>query len=478
MATYVSLTIASALTILALTAHYLFPNNSALASTPWRLNRVATNHQIEGYVNKASFKPGDKIDFHISCDSGSFKADIFRMGWYYGQGAKLVNSLTNTGCQERSIPPASPATGLVSPEWPVTFSVSIPGKWQSGVYLARLTGADDFQNYIPFVIRARSPSSPYLFVDAINTEAAYNHWGGNSLYTGKTPDLMISRAVEVSLNRPILRDGHYGSIDGSGDFLRWEYPMIQFLEKYGYPCDYLTDVDIHEHPDILQKYKTVIIPGHNEYWSRPMLDGFKTAVKKGVNLAIFAANTGYRPIRYLPDPSTGQPNRIIVNYKSATLDPENGNKSGITVTAHSWSAEPLNQPISALQGIGYRNESYDHGKYRSSLVVNDDKSWILNGTHLSNGEKISGIVGYEYDRYAPHAPHPDNVKLIFHSPVKDTDGLADYADASYYKLPGGGAVFDAGTIDWTTGLDVHGRYFSPKLVKITRNILDDIGRAP
>lgn len=448
-----------------------------VSASNWRLDKIAVNHQIEGYVTEPSYTTGDRVDFHVSCKSGAFKADLYRMGWYGGSGAGLMGSTGYLRCKEMPVPTPANKTGLVSPNWPSTFKFQTSKQWMSGMYLAKLTGADGFQNYVPFVISAPHPRNPYLFVHSLNTEDAYNRWGGNSLYSGYTPILKIHRAVEVSFNRPLVQES--GSNDGSGDFLKWEYPMVKFLDKYGYRCDYLTDVDIHEHPAVLKKYKTIIIAGHDEYWSKQMLDGYESAIKKGVNMAVFGANIAFRPIRFLPDPTTGTPDRVIVSYKDAGLDPEQTNPTNGTVTALSWREKPLFRPESELLGNSYRNELYKDGAGSAALIVNDDKSWVFKGTGLINGSEIPGVIGYEYDQYRPDFPRPSKVDILFHSYLINNEGRPDFADSTYYKMPhGGGGVFDAGTIDWSTGLNEESHYYNPKLVTITLNILYNIGRMP
>ena len=443
-------------------------------SPSWKLKKIAVNHQIEGYVSAASIAPGDTINFHISCTAQSFTTEIFRMGWYGDGGAMYLSSIDNHSCRAGSIPAPNKSTGLINLTWPSTFRLHIPVTWRPGIYLAKLTSSDGFQNYVPFTIRSPQPKAPYLFVHSINTDLAYNLWGGNSLYHGSTPDLKLNRAVKVSLNRPFLMPG--GGYDGSGNFLQWEYPMIRFLEKNGYQVDYATDIDIHEHPNLLLKYKAALITGHDEYWSRQMMEGYKNAVTHGVNLAIFAANTAYRPVRFEPDPTTGEPDRVMVNYKSADLDPFTKTNPKESTPA-GWKSYPLSEPESLLLGNSYGGEVKNGfaSRFGADLVVSDDSSWIFQGSGLKKGDKISGLVGYEYDKHIMNTLYPSGVDIVFHSPFINLVGSPDFADGTYYKLPNGGQVFDAGTMEWSWGLDPSKSNYSSQLVKVTENILNRFG---
>lgn len=463
---------------------YLYRSVTAPGSYPssfpysgWALKKTADNHQIEGFSSLASVAPGQTIKFRISCSAKLFSVSIYRMGWYGGSGSFYVANLGSRLCKKFDIPAPNKSTGLVNAGWPASANLNIPKNWSSGMYLAKLTDNDGYQNYIPFTVRTVRPHSKYLFVHSINTDNAYNQWGSNSLYTGSTPGLNLPRAVKASLNRPFLMPNK--GDDGSGDFLIWEYPMIRFLEKNGYQIDYATDLDIHEHPDLLLKYKAVIITGHDEYWSRQMLDGYKKALAQGVNLAVFAANTAFRPVRFEPDPLTGVPDRIMVNYKSDTLDPFTQTDPQDSTPA-AWQSPPLNEPESELLGNSYGGEIKGGASATAgeSLVVNDDSSWVFKGSGLKKDDSIPGLIGYEFDEINNKYPQPPNVDKLFHSPFINNADKADFSDSTYYRLAGGGQVFDAGTMEWSWGLDPTKPTYSPALVKVTENILNRFGNGP
>lgn len=449
----------------------VFPKS--VPSADWQLNKIASSHQVEGYASLASVQPGSSINLQISCSSKTFTTDVYRMGWYGGVGAQHMTFIDSRACTKDSVPSPDPATGLLDLNWPTSLRLHIPTSWQAGIYLAKLTNSDGYQNYIPFTVRSAGPQSNYLFVHALNTDLAYNLWGGNSLYKGFTPALSINRAVKASLNRPfVMPDDGY---DGSGNFLTWEYPMVKFLEQYNYKVDYATDIDIQKNPGLLLKYKAVIITGHNEYWSKQMFDGYQAAVNQGVSLAVFGANTAFRPVRFEPDPKTGIPDRIMVNYKSAELDPYTKTHPQYSTPA-AWRLPPLNRPESKLLGLAYEGETTDNARASGDLTVSDASNWIFKGSGLKNGDKISGLVGYEYDRFNASLPAPPNLDIVFHSPLSNIKNQPDFADAAYYYAQSGAQVFNAGTVEWSWGLDPVKPTYSPQLVKITQNILNRFGQ--
>src|SRR5262249_17591756 len=153
-------------------------------------------------------------------------------------------------------------------------TLAVPTTWTDGVYLAVLSNASGFQNYVPFVVRNDARAAGLLYQQPVNTYQAYNSWGGKSLYTfnssGGTP------TYKVSFDRP------YNG-DGSGDYFGWEVYLVQWLEQSGYDVTYNTDLDAELNAARPRSVKGVIIPGHSEYWTKAMYDGAQAARDAGVS---------------------------------------------------------------------------------------------------------------------------------------------------------------------------------------------------
>lgn len=415
------------------------PSPVPLATDGWLLS--APGYETVGYASATSAAPGDEVSLYVSSGAASWWADVYRMGWYGGLGAGLVESLpAQAGRNQGGHTPIDPATGLIRAAWQPSLQLQIGLNWPSGMYMVKLTDSGGQQSYIPLVVRGAG-RSPVLFVHSSLTDEAYNLWGGQSLYAGTTPTLHIGRAVKVSFDRPFNQDY------GAGDFFYWEYQMVRFLDRNGIEPDYVTDLDVHEHPDLLLKYKAVIITGHDEYWSQAMRDGYLRAVAAGVNLAVFAANTAYRPVRLEASPVG--PDRVIVAYKDAALDPEH--TTAVSFRAAGWDEQ-------SLLGVHYVGT----GNIRQlPWIVADAGSWVFQGTGLHDGDALRGLLGYEQDQYAPSAPHPAGVDVLTSSPVSTASGGVVRSNAALYVAPSGAVVFDTGSIQWSWGLD---SFKSPSLV--------------
>ena len=220
-----------------------------------------------------------------------------------------------------------------------------------------------------------------------------------------------------------------------------------------------------------QNHAGVLIVGHQEYWTKESRDHLEAAINQGVNLAVFAGDTMGWQVRY--EPSQNVQNRIIVCFKDASLDPLFGrDNSQITV----WpTMSPLNQPVQSL--LGSMSRGYFTGP-GYPWVVADASSWIYAGTNLHNGDRLPGLVGYEYDGVYQNYPVPEGLQIVAKSPVEGIGSPHDEADATLYVAQSGALVFNASTIQWSVGLDEYGSVtmglkpaVNPTVQKITDNIL-------
>lgn len=464
--------------------------NQSPGTTSWQLSKPAPYDAktfdfptIEGYAWTTSAQAGDELQFSVSTTSPSFSADIYRMGWYQGKGGRLMQSITAIQGHTFPLPSPDVSTGLIEANWPVAFTLKTNPGWISGMYMVKLTASHGEQAYIPFVLRSSRPAD-FAFIHTVNTDEGDNTWGGTSLLRNLTSTFRGSRAFKVSFDRPFAQD------TGAGLFFWYEYPMVRWLEQNGYDVSYLSDPDLQNNPASLQSYHALLIVGHSEYWSMQMRDALEAAVNKGVNLAVFAANTIYWQIRYEPR-SGGQsfPERVLVCYKGqGRQDPFYGKENAqVTVT---FRQAPLHSPEQAFLGVMYA--SYWQPKEGGfPWVVANAASWVFAGTGLKNGDRLPGLVGYEYDKIFSDYPIPQGLQILATSPIVDVNQNHDVSNATLYTAASGARVFDAGTIEWSWGLDSNSsieKYWSPgnksphpSLVnknaqKITANILQNFLR--
>ena len=102
---------------------------------------------IQGFSDPFSVRRGERIVFKIKTDSVDYHVDIFRVGWYWGSGARHVATLRPL--PDLHLPQVQPdcqrdgETLLYDcADWEISVEWEVPEEAVSGVYLARLTRLD------------------------------------------------------------------------------------------------------------------------------------------------------------------------------------------------------------------------------------------------------------------------------------------------------------------------------------------------
>lgn len=431
--------------------------NALPGSRDWQLTRVALQSvngvrgkYIEGYCSKQSVAAGDALDIFVSTDPPArYLIEIFRTGYYGGRGARLMTTLGPfDGIKQTDPTPGE--KNLHECRWTASATLKIPADWVSGVYLGRLTiiPKDEtqapWQSYVIFIVKDDRPAD-VLFQCSDNTWNAYNAWPSNySVYTH--PKGNQGPWADVSFDRPYGRYAQFNSVVndplsiGSGEFLPFEFPLSYFLEQHGYDVSYVSNSDLLT-PDRGLKCRSFISVGHDEYWDRRQYDSVVRMRDEGVSLLFLSGNSvcWVTPLRAGQD---GRPNRIMFrggpyggDYKYAVDRekdhgpfPERGPDEGYLMGSRN--VEPVN-------GGG-------------DWVCTKPEHWLFAGTGMRAGERIPGLIGWEY--------HGD--------PPKDIPGLEIVGEgtalvggvrpqrwtATIYPGPKGNFVFNASTIFWAQGL--------------------------
>ncbi|WP_051428177.1 N,N-dimethylformamidase beta subunit family domain-containing protein [Bacillus sp. J33] len=391
----------------------------------WEMKNWA-GYGLQGYSSKTSVLPNESITFYIN-SLQNYHIEFYRMGYYENKGAELKGTLTGRKAHIQHKPIKQ---DTLDANWDPSVTYSIPSGWESGVYLAKIVNQEKKASFIPFVVRDINPKADFMVLIATNTYQAYNNWGGKSLYGYNSTNK--EAAVKLSFNRP------YKNYWGAGEFFTYEYNLIRWLEKKGYNLTYITDTDLHEGILSSSDIKTLIIAGHDEYWSKQMRDHVEDS--QDVNLAMFNANIGYWQVRLENE------NRTLVGYKYRAAEDPFNKTDPVQVTTR-FRDDPVNRPEELLFGTMYRGIP----EKTMPLVVTNSKHWIYEGTSLKDGDKIVGIVGGEVDR----SDLTSGIEHIARSPVT-LYGKPSVADVIWYNKPDGRKVFSVGTFYWNYFLDPYG----------------------
>ncbi len=404
-----------------------------LPGTPnWQIDPLCRNPvQIVGWADAFSVRAGDSVGLHVSTVASYYLVAAVRLGWYGGVGGRIVWQSGQEPGVDQNPPSVELPSSMVSTDWPTSLTIST-SDWPPGVYLLRLWGSNKTNSYVPLVVSQASSVGKDVIVTSDLNDAAYNTWGGYSLYNGPTADPVA--ATKVSFDRP------QGLGCGAAQLLTNEYPLIQLAEQQGRDVNYISDIDLETNPQLVAGASSIFITGHDEYWTSQMRATLFSARDSGVNLAFLGANLLYRHVRLQPNGASA-PARTMVSYNTAaSSDPLYGINNPDVATL--WEADPVPRPSSELQGVQYNS----HPEL-ASLVVTDPKHFLFAGTGATEGTSIPFAVGYEFDSVNLSVPTPRPLEIVAHSPVF-VDGNWTYSDAAYYVAQSGAGVFSAGTIGW------------------------------
>lgn len=453
-------------------AAWVVAENKRPGTTAWRIPK-AHDGGIAGFADRTSAAVGDKVTIYVSTAAAGFRVEAFRMGYYDGDGARLV--WTSPLMPGRSQPtcPVARATNMVSCDnWSPSLRFTVTAAFVQGDYLLKLVGTGDQQSYVPLTITDPSSHATYLVKNDVFTWQAWNPYGGYDFYGGlgtcpadEYPP--CNRADVVSFDRPYA----YG--EGAADFLGNEYPLVRFAEEHGLDVTYVTDTDVELDPAILRAHTTVLSLGHDECWALDERIGAEAAERHGVNIVFFGASPVLRHVRMQASPLG--PAREEVDYRDSAEDPLDGRGNPLLVTGNTWATPPTDWSEVPFVGEGYSGYLLP-GAPAAPLVVVDASAWIYKGTGLRDGSEVPAVLVSDFDQVDPDL-HPADLQILAHSPIPPQDSQSSvsvpYSDMTYYTDPNGGGVFDTGTVAWIPDLSS-----SPVLQRMTGNLLALFGRGP
>ena len=475
-----------------------------LPGTPasvWDVSGVGDT-SIQGFATASSVNAGSRIDFKVKTDARAYTVNIYRLGWYQGNGARLVAAVNPSAPLPQTQPPCATSTATEIYDcggWGVSASWNVPATAVSGVYFADLVRNDtQGDSHIPFVVRNDGNTSDIVFQTSDQTWQAYNTYGGSSFYTGNAN----GRAYKLSYNRPYATRG----LAGGRDFLfSNEYPMIRYLEQNGYDTSYVAGLDVANDAALLSKHKTFMSVGHDEYWTAPQRRNVTVARDAGVNLAFMGGNDVYWKSRWEPSQDgTSTAGRTLVTYKDTwTKDNSYGSQGNYDPVepTPTWRDPRFGVldygygPENALIGTQFQANSVDMA---IKVSATEGKLRLWRDTSLATmaagatATLSDHTIGYEANEDVDNGYRPAGLIDLSTTTGTAQEYLTDYGSTvspqpfthhlTTYRAASGALVFSSGTIQWPWGLDSNhdgtATPADPRMRQATANMLADGGVLP
>ena len=424
-----------------------------MTMSSWNKFDIASPRGSILWLDQTSVSCGQTVGIHASshlvseAPLGKRTFEALRIGWYGGSGARLVWKSTAIKLKMQKTPIVKKAERMVETRWKTTLSFKVGKDWVPGFYLiASISPTGAMESIAPLIVRSPLASSKLVLVHSTLTWAAYNTYGGRSLYLGPGGSIVgrrLERSRIVSMDRPIEGSGAL-HLDRDG------ITLVQFLEKEGLNTDQISDVDLHQWPSITRNYNGIVFSGHPEYFTRRMFDTITADRNQGINLAFLGANSAYWQTRVAAS-RTGPFRRVIV-YRETTNDPITMSRE-VTVR---FQDPHVNTPPNLLTGT-LTNGVHVYGSVHSV----DIPAWLK----IPAKSSIKGISGdTEIDATVKTAAQPPNVHVLFTGKLEFVEmGPSQQEEVSklekipveqtvWFTTPSGSAVFDAGMTTWPCNL--------------------------
>ncbi len=413
---------------------------------------------IEGYCSRTSVRAGEDLDIFVSTNPPSeFTLEIYRMGYYGGAGARWVAAKGPFRGRTQPDPAVGP-NRLRQCQWEPSITLRIPKDWLSGVFLGKLTSLrEGLQSYVIFIVRDERKAD-LLFQCSDNTWQAYNRWPSQfALYDNGKEQWWCGPDVQVSFDRPY---GKYCQIldaplsTGSGEWFLWEFPMAYWLEQQGYDVTYISNQDTHSDAQGLARAKGFLSVGHDEYYTSEMYWNLREAIAGGLNVAFLSGNTCCGRIEY------GHSAQGTLRRLFGRADYFGPRDEGMMKRFPSMAAFPHRSPPEALLLGARSNVAPCTGG--ADWICSRPTHWIYEGTGMKEGERIPGLIGWEWHGDPPSIP---GLEVVATGPTQDAPGKPNggvYV-ATIYSGPNNNFVFNASTCWWADGLSAPPGYIRPSV---------------
>jgi hypothetical protein len=413
--------------------------HASLATTPNdQAERVVHDRPLEAYAACIGVMTGGTVELNVHAPARRFDITVVR----YGKTDRIVMTAHDLTGEPQTRPRAAYCLGA---RWPVAWRWVTDSKWEPGFYGLRVTDPTGGAMTVPLVVRPAAARARLLVLASTNTWAAYNEWGGASLYYWRK-DASLGRDLAHSVTR--LRPNPAADPErGEGHLARSLVELVRWLETAGYNYDLATDEDAHTDARLFEHYRCVMTDAHAEYWTVAMRRELERFLASGGALAYLSGNGLYWKTRAIEDGIE------VVKPSGVFADGETG---GL------WA--DLGAPESKLTGVAYTERgAKTYAPYR---VLRPDH-WIFGGTGVVAGGTFGkqgafgAASGHETDKTNRYTPS-GATRL-----ARGLNPRCGGADLIYLERANSGPVFSTGSITFVGAL-AH----DPVLDRMMRNVLD------
>ena len=199
---------------------------------------------IQGYATRMSVNLGETISFKINTNAHSYGIEIYRFGYYGGNGARRVATFAPSASLPQSQPSclSNATTGLVDcGNWAVSASWNVPDLRG----LRRLRGAAHPQRHRRHVVDPVRRARRREQLEGARTRRRTRPGRPTTTTAGTASTSGPARPSRAPPTRSAttVRSSAGATPTSTTTFFTAEMPMVRFLERNGYDVSYFSDVD-------------------------------------------------------------------------------------------------------------------------------------------------------------------------------------------------------------------------------------------
>ena len=249
--------------------------------------------------------------------------------------------------------------------FPTRIEVDIP-QGIKGTHYVVLLGEDESlrSERAYFTVRDEAHRASILVVHPTYTWQAYNAMGGQSFYFPTGYSMQELRTA--SLQRPIAAATPRHHVPQAS--VNFE----QVLLEAGMEFDTCDSEHVHQHADVLQGYRTILLTSHDEYITYEMRQAFDRFLEAGGRFAVFSGNTGWYKVR-----REGAQIEIVYGPHDQTPD--------VTQRTGQWDFENVGDPIERTLGMSYTFGGFPIGRRH------DEAEMVAYGMTEQEIENVNGM---------------------------------------------------------------------------------------
>jgi len=430
-------------------------------------------HKLLGYAWPKCVKSGEKSEFRVHALE-AYKLDLYRygidrelirpLGWFDEHGPRATMQITPDGDYTQ--------TGVMWNKFGYTSPahkqyVTAPAR--SGLYYFHAKSESGEFFSFPWIVAPAEPSAAIAVLAADINWNAYNNFGGRSNYIHPDrlpPTPTINARLELkrytdpehvnydcedyaplSFDRPEpinhIPEGTLATDPITGraacHVAPAEWRFLAWLEREGFAYDLYSETQLHFDRLDLDRYTTLIITTHPEYWSRKMYYDVKAWVHERGGRLMYLGGNGL--------------NCEVEFTDEQTMKVKNGDGRNQRTAEHESRFHIYNESEANLLGVVFTDPGIMTAAPYQVLAADH---WIFAGTGVKNGDTFGteslheripgGASGHETDKTSPASPA--NTEIVARGLNPDQGG----AEIVYYQSDSAGEVFSVGSITYPASI--------------------------